>query len=49
MKHLIAVFTNMSTVGLEIEYYTIMDFSGVIHDVIFAVKIIIDRGVSRGQ
>ena len=28
---------------------TVMDFSGVIHDVIFAVKSIIDRGDSRGR
>ena len=33
----------------NVQYYTIMDFSAVIHDVICTKKIIIDQGDSRGQ
>ena len=32
-----------------VKYYTIMDFSAGVHDVICTRKIYIDRGGSRGQ
>ena len=42
-------FSSFTKKNRYVEYYTIMDFSAGVHDVICTRKIHIDRGGSRGQ